>query len=146
MKANRSFRLVAIVALALLAVSFVPTPASAQVYRGKFTLPFAANWNGVVMTPGEYTFSVDKVAPAGVVTIQRDGKNVGLVQLASIAGQEWAGKSKLVVIPDGQTNRISVLRVHDEYVIHFLMPKNERKMPAQAPELSLRVPITDSNT
>jgi len=146
MNANRSFWVIGSLALSLLAMSLEPTSASAQVYRGKFTLPFAANWSGIVLTPGEYSFSLDKLTPTAVIEVQRDGKYLGFVVTVSVSDNNSTAKSELIAIPDGAVHRISVLRVHDQFAFNFLVPKNERKAPAQGPELTLRVPVSDSKS
>jgi hypothetical protein len=61
MNINRHLRFCGLFALALLAISTVPTAASAQVFRGKFTLPFAAHWGGLALPAGEYSFTADSL-------------------------------------------------------------------------------------
>ena len=61
MNVNRYLRFCGFFALALLAISIIPTVASAQSYRGKFTLPFAARWGGLTLPAGVYTFTADSL-------------------------------------------------------------------------------------
>ena len=44
-------------------------PASAQNYRGKFTLPYEAHWGAVNLQPGEYTVSTDIVGGTPVLFV-----------------------------------------------------------------------------
>jgi len=146
MNAHRTIRFGGIAALALLVMSLVPTTASAQVFSGKFTLPFQAHWNRVVLPAGDYSFSIDTLAPGGQIRIERDGKNVGLVQVATVSDYAQNDMSELVAVTDGMAYRISVLRLNNGYTIRFLTPKEEHQMPARGPVLTYHVQISGGNS
>lgn len=48
-------------------------PASAQNYRGKFTLPFQAHWGAVDLQPGEYTIATATVGSTPVIYLTGNG-------------------------------------------------------------------------
>jgi hypothetical protein len=127
MNVNRSLRICGIFALALLAASLAPTSASAHVYRGKFTLPFAARWGGLNLPAGEYSFSADTLSPSGLISVEQDGKFLGSVMMGGVAYGPISAASALFAVPAGEAYRISGLRLQDECVIYFTIPKSERR-------------------
>jgi len=68
MKNNLS-RILAIVAIALIAVCAAPAPAAAQdAYKGRFTLTSDVRWGQAALPAGEYTFSLKSAAlPAQIL-------------------------------------------------------------------------------
>jgi len=141
MNANRNFRFFGLLALALLAMSLAPISASAQAYRGKFTLPFSARWGGLLLPAGDYSFKVDSLSGIGMVSVLHDGKILGSVMVGSVSYFGPPDKSNLVAIPTGDAYRVTVLHVQDECAIEFPIPKNERQVITKEPELSRLVTI-----
>ncbi len=132
MNVNRNLRFCGFFALALLAISIIPTVASAQSYRGKFTLPFAARWGGLTLPAGEYSFTADSITNANFISVEHDGQYLGRVMIAGVSYDTPYKSSELVAVPAGDTYRISVLRLEDQCVISFPIPKREREqMTAQ---------------
>ena len=141
MNANRIFRFTAVFAIALMAAALTPLSASAQVYEGNFTLPFQARWNSLNLPAGDYSIRIDEMAPSGMIVVQHDGKNVGILFVGSISSNEELAKSELVAVPDGQAYRITVLSLHNRYKIDFAPPKGEHRMRARGTEVSWCIPI-----
>jgi len=144
MNVNRNLRFCGFFALALLAVSFVPTSASAQVYRGQFTLNFPARWGGLDLPAGEYSFTVSNLTSAGLITIERGRKVLGYLFMTGISYCKPAGESALIAVRVGGAYRINVLRLEKQCVISFDIPKNERlEMAARmhGPDLARLVTI-----
>ncbi len=132
MNVNRYLRFCGFFALALLAISIIPTVASAQSFRGKFTLPFAARWGGLTLPAGEYTFTADDLTNASLISIEHDGQCLGRVMVAGVSYGTPYKSSELVAVPAGDTYRISLLRLENQCVISFPIPKREREqMTAQ---------------
>jgi hypothetical protein len=132
MNVNRYLRFCGFFALALLAISIIPTVASAQAYRGKFTLPFAARWGGLTLPAGEYSFTADSLTNTSLIAIQHDGKYLGRVMVTGVSYNTPYNNSELVAVPIGDAYRISALRLEHQCVISFPIPKREREqMSAQ---------------
>ena len=127
MNVNRYLRFCGFFALALLAISIIPSVASAQHYRGKFTLPFAARWGGLTLPAGEYTFAADGVTNSSMISIEHAGQYLGRVMVAGVTFGTPYKSSQLVAVPAGDTYRISLLRLEDQCVISFTIPKRERE-------------------
>jgi len=132
MNINRNLRFCGLFALALLAVAIVPSVASAQAFRGKFTLPFTAHWGGLALPAGEYYFSADNLTDLSLITIQHDGHYVGSVMVGGVAYDTPYNQNELVAVPIGQIYRISVLRLGHECAITFPIPKREREQMSAA--------------
>lgn len=60
-------------ALCAVALAGMTLPASAQNYRGKFTLPFAAHWGSVDLQPGQYTITTDTVGSTPTIFLTGNG-------------------------------------------------------------------------
>jgi hypothetical protein len=149
MTLTRSFKLTLAVAVGLLATCFTANLAKASdAYKGTFTLPFEARWGGLVLPPGDYSFTLSDAMPSRVIAVQRDRQTLGLILVNAITDSAPSGKSELVAVPSGGSYRVSTLRLqadgrHDQ-VIDFLIPKSEQQMPARGPAVSWRVPISGS--
>jgi len=61
-------------ALLTLVLGGLALPASAQTYKGKFTLPFEAVWGPAVLEPGDYTVWTDAVLASQFLHIEGNGK------------------------------------------------------------------------
>jgi len=66
---NNVSRILAVVAIALIAVCAAPAPAAAQdAYKGRFTLTHDVRWSQALLPAGEYTFSLKSTAlPAQIL-------------------------------------------------------------------------------
>ncbi len=132
MNINRHLRFCGLFALALLAISIVPSVASAQAFRGKFTLPFAAHWGGLALPSGEYSFTADSLTTSSFITIQHDGQYLGSVMVAGVSYDTPYNNNELVAVPIGQIFRISVLRLGHQCAVSFPIPKREREQMTAA--------------
>ena len=142
MNVIRSIRIAGTAAVALLAMSLTPNHANAQAFTGKFTLPFQANWDRVVLPAGEYSFSIDNLVAGGRIVIARDGKNVGMVQVATVSDFSTPPKSEMVAATTAAGITISVLRLDTGYTIRFLPPNEGRRARGHGPALTYNLPIS----
>ena len=126
MNVNRYLRFCGFFALALLAISTIPSVANAQAYSGKFTLPFSARWGKMTLPAGEYTFTAGNLTATGSVVILHDGKFVGSVMVGGVSYDDPSADSSLIAVPVGNTHMISMLRLENLCAMSFLIPKQER--------------------
>jgi hypothetical protein len=144
MSLTRSFKLVAPLGLALLAGCFTANLASAQgFYKGSFTLPFQARWGRVVLSPGEYSFTLDHDSLAGKVTIQAEsGRYVGVIMNQVFSDQQTVDRSELVLVRSGGTYAVRALRLEElGMTLEYSVPKGEKQLITQAPQLLQRIPV-----
>jgi hypothetical protein len=97
-------------AVALLAGCIGSGPANAQPGSGKFILPVEANWNGITLLPGQYSFRFDR--PLGTMLLVRGGQHVGML-LAQSANREIPGRSSLMLEETGGVIEVRELRLAD---------------------------------
>ena len=60
MKTNPKFTVLRLLVLGVLVAGFNSKPASAQVFKGKFTLPSTTRWSIATLPAGDYSFTLDK--------------------------------------------------------------------------------------
>ena len=148
MKSTRIYGLPRIVGLAALVICSSAALASARMLGGTFTLPFEARWGQAVLPPGNYSFTLDSTGPDRLVTIIRgeSGKNVGSVQAQGSSDQQTLDRSDLVLVRSGGGNyTIRALRMASEgLTFDYSVPKAERQMIVQAPQLLQRIPVMES--
>jgi hypothetical protein len=142
MNAHRNFRLFALLALALLVASLAPTSASAQEYKGYFTLPVETRWGQMVLPPGTYSVTLDSLSFPNIAKVQGEGTHF-FVMPSGVATGEAAESSKLVIARSSGRARIrsfciGVLGTTFQYAA----PKREPLVVAQGPELIERLTIT----
>lgn len=90
---QKKFRFGVMAILAGLIVSTLPLSAQ-QVYRTTFDLPFAANWSGTILEPGEYTVTVEQGLAMRLIRI--DGEGGKAITVANPAeSKPWADVGRL---------------------------------------------------
>jgi hypothetical protein len=144
MRLNRSLKLVAPLALALLAGCFTANLANAQeVYRGSFTLPVEARWGNVVLHPGEYSFTLDRGTVAGIVTLREEtGGTVGFVPNQAVRDRQTFDRSELVLARSGGNYTIRAVRMADlGLTLEYSAPKTGKQQIVQGPQLLERIPV-----
>ncbi len=130
-----SLRTLMAATIAVVALSFSTGVAHAQAfYQGTFTLPFTAQWGGMVLTPGQYTFILDSPSSPGVITVRReDHRGVGMVFANGHDVRRKIARSELVAVATGETYRVRALRLAEVgMTLDFTIPKSERRLMAQA--------------
>ena len=95
-------------ALALLAGCICSGPANAQQSYGKFTLPVEAQWKGITLPPGHYTFRFER--PLGTMAVAREGRHLAMI-LADSVDHEASSQSSLVLQEAGGVVAIRELRL-----------------------------------
>ena len=72
--------------------------ASAQDFKGSFTLPFEARWGSAILPAGDYTFKMDMVrAPFLAQIYGKDGSVLVLAQ--SVTDRANPAQSELILVP-----------------------------------------------
>ncbi len=101
-----SQKLIRVLALFLLALCLSPGVGSAQnAYQGKFTLPFAARWQGAVLPAGNYTLSMYSAAAPYTLELR------GVRQHVMIMGVSGDPK------PISEASQLTLLRSGSSYVV-----------------------------
>jgi hypothetical protein len=135
MTLNRSFKLVAPLGLALLAVCFTANFASAQALEGKFTLPSATRWGRATLPAGDYSFTLDKDYLGSVVTVLRGTQRVALIPTAAISIIK-SGRSEML-LENGTVREVSLPQIGVS--LHY--PLSHQAAP-QEPQAAQVIPVT----
>ena len=77
-------------------------------YQGKFTLPFEARWQNVVLSAGDYTISMHSTGAPYMLVVEGAGKSV-LIRGLSGETRQVSG-----------TSRLTLVRVGEAYVVRSL--------------------------
>jgi hypothetical protein len=113
-------------------------------YQGAFSLPFAVQWGGAVLPPGDYSFTLEH-SPAGATVTVRG--TAGVVTQALMCQGGSVGikgkRSELVLVRNEGQRRIRTLRLADaDLVLEYSLPAEEAPLLATGPRLLQRVPVT----
>jgi hypothetical protein len=142
MKSIQSFNSVRILLLAVLAAGLSASLASAQEFEGKFTLPFEARWGQAVLPPGDYTFTVNDASSGKNIIVRGDSLTVIVFSNGGISDYKDTEHSELIAVRSGGGYRIVALQLAPLGLsLQYMMPKTEREVLAQAPQLIQRVSV-----
>jgi len=142
MTAHRNFRLFVLLALALLVASLAPTSASAQDFKGTFTLPVETAWGQTVLPPGTYSVTLSSLAYPSFAKIDGEGAHF-LVMPSGVDTGKASDSNKLVIARSSGRARIRSLSIGAlGMAFQYPAPKREPLVVAQGPELIERLTIT----
>jgi hypothetical protein len=96
MNGIRGSSLIRFSGLALLAACFVAGHANAQVFQGKFTLPFQARWGQATLVAGDYSFKLENMRGTYTLYLYRGRNGAGMI-LAECYDKSSSGHAELTV-------------------------------------------------
>ncbi|MGA3327561.1 MAG: hypothetical protein ABSF45_24115 [Terriglobia bacterium] len=137
MKTHQKFTVLRLLVLGVLVAGFNARPASAQVLKGKFTLPSAIRWGQATLAAGNYSFALDKDYSGGVVTVLRGTQAVALIQ-SSIVNDIKSGRSEMV-LENGNVRKLNLPQIGVSFNYPAQNP-GHRAAPKQ-PQLAQIIPI-----
>jgi hypothetical protein len=142
MKSVRSFTMVGCLAVA---AALNPGLASAQVYTGQFTLPFAAHWGMATLPAGDYSFKLDHPTLEGTLELYQGTKAVALIKSQGYhLNDDHTGSSALIVTRDnaGSSPTVSALRLAQAGMVFSYMPHRPKHETAPAEkEMAQIIPV-----
>jgi len=128
--------------LVSLAVCFNVGHASAQMFQGKFTLPFEARWGQATLPAGEYTFSVDGMGPNCTLHLSRGTQNVAMI-VASGQYESYSGPAELSVVR-GTVRALSLPEIGMVY--QYARPQPKHLTAPEERDIARLVPVTAPRT
>ena len=142
MNSNRSYKMVWLVGVAVLASCFGAGLARAQEFAGKFTLPFDARWGQAILPAGDYSFRLDKAQSAGTVRLFQGNKGVGLIH-AQAYDKKTGGPDALMVVRGKTVNTVRELRLPEIGIVLIYSPGPAKPMTAEEErQIAKAVPVT----
>ncbi|MGH9540179.1 MAG: hypothetical protein ACRD3H_19800 [Terriglobales bacterium] len=130
MKSKRNATLFRVLVLAAAVLGASATPAHAQSANGKFTLTHETRWGGAVLSPGDYTFSLESPSyPAQLVVAKGGGGKMAIILPRAVSTERLVEGSRLVLSRgEGGESFVSALYLEDLGLsLHYSEPK---QMPA----------------
>ena len=113
--------------LALATISLIPSAASAQGARGRFTLTHDVRWASTDVSAGEYEFAFDPVSNAQVLTLSElGGAHRGYILLVNATDSvKPARVSQLVIENRGNGRYVSAMQLSEiEMTLEFAPPSH----------------------
>jgi hypothetical protein len=124
-------RFVYSVVLALSALTFTPSPASAQELHGSFTLSHEVRWQNYVVPAGDYRFEVQRKGPSALLLLRKiSGRGAGFLILANSAEtSQPADLDRLVVVARPSGNYVSSMELPQfGETLRFVVPTESREV------------------
>jgi hypothetical protein len=145
MKTNL-IRIFAAAAIGVIAICASATPASAQAFKGAFTLPNDVRWQGAMLPAGDYTFSLKSGVPAQII-VTRPDRTIAFVLTAVTDRRVTDQHSCLTIERRGSTRFVRELYLAD-VGLHLRydapkIPKNEQEL-AQGPATTEQVLVASN--
>ena len=143
MKSIHSSSLLKVLVLALGVLGASATSAQAQSVNGKFTLTHETRWGSVVLTPGEYRFSLQSPSlPAPIMVGKAGAPAVAVVLPQAVSTEQLTDTSSLVLSHNerGESFVSGLYLGNLGLSLHYAAPKGA--MPAS--ETAKLSPIADS--
>ena len=111
MRSIRQFVYAAVLGVSLFAVQ--PTPAAAEEAHGSFTLSHEVHWEGVVLRPGNYFFTVKYFGAADFLLLRRtDGTGPDAMLMAKeVETPEPNRSSSLLLVSRGGQSFVSTMEL-----------------------------------
>jgi hypothetical protein len=121
MKSLRCSSAVKTLALAVGVVAFLPTFAPAQDFVGKFTLPYEAYWGQTLLSPGDYSYSLESTGPSARLLVRKStGTSSFMVMTRSCSSIEPSANTQLAIRQQGADRFISSLYLGEVgEILHF---------------------------
>jgi hypothetical protein len=117
--------------LALSALNFAPSLASAQDAAGTFTLSHEVRWQNAVVPAGKYRFTVGASGPSEMLTLRKvNGSGAGLMLLVTeTENSQPSDLSQLVVVSRPGGSFVSAMQLPEfGLTMHFAVPSETREV------------------
>ena len=137
MKTNRVFTVLRLMVLGVLVAGFNAKPASAQVFRGKFTLPSATRWSWATLPAGDYSFTLDHDYTSSEVKVFRGTQFVARIQTVSMDPIP-SGRSEILV-ESGAVRRVRLPQIG--VVLDYPAPHTGHRAAPRERQLAQVIPV-----
>lgn len=125
MKPNGKRFVARIAVLTLCAVGLLTTLASAESVHGNFKLTAEAHWGKLLLTPGEYEFSMSKETSSYMVTVRsKETGWSGMVMSAALSDEQSTEGTELVLAKSEEGMYVRELRLADAGItLNYVLAK-----------------------
>ncbi|MFB3923014.1 MAG: hypothetical protein ACE145_14920 [Terriglobia bacterium] len=143
MKAIRNHEWLKVLLLAAFVACLAGGVASAQDFKGSFTLPFEARWGKAILPAGDYTFTVNLARAPFLTTIRGENGTV-MVMWQSADSRANLEQSELILVPRAGKYTVRALNVAGFGTYSYGVSRGKQIVLAQnaEPVLYRRVRVT----
>jgi len=142
MRFVQGFRMVAALAVWVVAASSPARARAADITEGQFTLPFEARWGLAHLAPGPYSFRVKSLAEPLILRDHEGNFVAFVVGHGALIPAKQSQQGYLIVVRRGLMRAVRELHLPELGLeMYFPLPKPEGMMLAQGPYLIQRIPI-----
>jgi hypothetical protein len=137
MKTNRKLTVLRLLVLGALVAGFNAKPASAQLFQGKFTLPFTARWSSATLPAGDYSLTLDKATIDGMVMVYRGTHCVALIPTRGISGtaSDWSK----IVLEGGTVRELSLPQIG--VTLLYPAPNPRHQAAPEGSQVARNIPV-----
>lgn len=137
METNRKLSVVRLLVLGALVAGFNAKPASAQIFQGKFSLPFTARWGLATLPAGDYSLTLDKDTMDGKVAVYRGTHCVALIPTSAV-NYTTSDRSK-IVLEDGSVRQLSLSQIG--VMLKYPAPNPRHRPAPEAAQVAQIIPV-----
>ena len=137
MKTNRMVTVLRLLVLGVLVAGCNAKLASAQVLRGKFTLPSETHWGQATLPAGDYSFALDTDYPGSRVTVIRGKQTVAMIMSPGV-NYIKSGRSE-IVMESGAVREVNLPQIGVS--LHYPTPNSGHRQAPQERQLAQIIPI-----
>ena len=143
MKSIRNLQLAMKVGFMALALCLTASQGKAQgSYTGKFTLPFEARWGIAVLSPGDYTISMDLDADTKYLVVRGEGKTAMITGVVTDR-RDISDHSQLTVVKTAAGYTVQTLEAGEAgMTLTYSVHKSKRDREAEEQYSELRLPVS----
>jgi hypothetical protein len=125
--------------MAMTAFSFAQ---STPVQSGSFTLPFAAQWGGLSLNAGTYSFAIRRGGINYTVEVGQGDRELGFILPTGFSspGDSKLDEAALLCVRHSGSCSIGALKIPQFGVLYFNAPQS-KSIVAQQPNLIERLPV-----
>jgi hypothetical protein len=124
--------------LALLAACFNAGLARAQVFQGKFSLPFEARWGQATLPAGDYSFKLDNTSGTCMLRVYRGRDGVGMI-MAQASDKASSDRAQLTVVR-GTVRALNLPQIG--IVLNYAPHHPEHLTAPEEREVAVTVPVS----
>jgi len=128
---NSIRRFVYAAVLALSALNFAPSVASAQDAAGTFKLTHEVRWQNAIVPAGKYWFTVEASGPSDMLTLRKvDGSSAGFMLLVTdTENSKPSDDSRLILVSRPSGSFVSTMQLPEfGMTLHFAVPSETREV------------------
>lgn len=137
MERNRKLWAISLLALGVLVVGLQVQPASAQEFRGKFTLPCEVRWGLATLPAGDYSFTLNPNNTVRPIWVYRGLRAVAFV--LPQGSRDPKSQRSVMIVEAGIVRELSLPQIG--MALRFAAPKPTHRAAPEEEQLAQIIPV-----